>query len=88
MEKFLSVTGFGNIHEGHYERGYVLARDYFRSRDLDFLECYQAHEKDRESELGKHWFDAEKYANLALYASDLQDCSMLTLEIVDEDYYG
>ncbi len=88
MEQFLSVTGFGSVHEGHFESGYVLAREYFESRKLDILECYEAHEKDRESELGKHWIEAQRYANLALFADNLQDYSMLELEIVDEDYYG
>ena len=88
MEKFLSVTGFGPVHEGHFERGYILASEYFQSRDLDFLECYKAYELDKNSKLGKHWIDAERKANLVLYASNIQDYAMLDLEIVDEDYYG
>ena len=88
MEKFLSVTGFGNVNEGHYERGHVLASDYFSSKNLDFSECYEAYEEGKDSELGKHWIDAERFANLALYAFNLQDCSMLELELVDEDVYG
>lgn len=88
MEKFLSITGFGNVHEEHFENGHVLASEYFTNRNLDFLKCYEAYEKDNDSKLGKHWIDAEKHANLALYASNLQDCSMLELELVDEDIYG
>ena len=88
MEKFLSVTGFGNVHEGHFESGHVLASEYFTSRNLDFSKCYESYKKDQDSELAKHWLEAEKYANLALYAFNLQDCSMLELELVDEDIYG
>ena len=51
MEKFLSVSGFGNAHEGHYERGYVLAEDYFHSRNLDFYECYKAYQEDKKQSL-------------------------------------
>jgi len=88
MEKFLTVTGFGNVHEGHFERGYVLAMDYFQERNLDFLECYEGYQKDKDSELGKHWVGAGKFANLVLYASNQQDFSTLELEIVDEVVYG
>ncbi len=87
MQKFLSVTGFGNAQEEHFESGHALASEYFDSRNLVFLECYQAYEKDNKSTLGKHWLEAENYANLALYASNLQDCSMLELEIEDEDIF-
>ena len=81
MEKFLSISGFGDVHETHLESGIVLADDYFTQQDLDFLKCFEAHEKDANSELGQHWIAAEGKANLALYAFNLQDNSMLELKI-------
>ena len=87
MDKYLSVTGFGNVHEAHFERGYELATEYFNSRNLDFSKCFEAYEKDQGSRLGMHWVEAEKCANLALYAFNLQDCSMLELNIENEDIY-
>lgn len=87
MEKFLSVSGFGDVYEPHYESGYALAKEYFESRNLDFLECFEAYEQNKDSKLGKHWLEAGRYTNLALYAWNLQDSSCLTLEVVDEDYY-
>ncbi len=87
MEKFLSIDGFGDVHSVHFESGIVLARAYFSKHRLDFFECYEAFEKDKDSELGQHWEAAERRANLALYAFNLQDSSMLELEIVDEEGY-
>jgi len=87
MEMFLSITGFGNVCETHFESGIVLARDYFSENNLDFLKCYDAYEKDESSKLGLHWREAERKANLALYAFNLQDSSMLELEVSDEDNY-
>ena len=84
MEKFLSVSGFGDVHETHFESGLVLAINYFSEYDLDFLECYEAFEKDGKSELGQHWLAAESKANLALYGFNLQDSSRLELDIVNE----
>ncbi len=83
----MSIDGFGNVHEAHFECGIVLARDYFSKHRLAFLECYEAYEKDKDSELGQHWEAAERRANLALYAFNLQDNSMLELEIEDEEFY-
>ena len=85
MEKLLSISGFGDVHEEHFESGLVLARYYFSTRDLDFLECYEAFEVDEKSELGQHWLAAEDKANLALYGFNLQDSSMLELEVVNEN---
>ena len=87
MEKFLSINGFGDVQEKHFESGIVLAKGYFSKHHLDFLECYYAFEKGNNSELGKHWCKAEQEANLALYAFNLQDSSMLELEVIDEGYY-
>lgn len=87
MDKFLSVTGFGNVHEAHFESGLVLARDYFSEHGLDYLACYEAFEKDEKSDLGQHWVAAEQKANLALYGFNLQDSSMLELKLVDEEFY-
>ena len=84
MEKYLSIDGFGDVHEEHFECGLVLAENYFSKHGLDFLKCYEAFDKDENLELGKHWGKAEQEANLALYAFNLQDSSMLELEIVDE----
>ncbi len=83
MEMFLSVTGFGDVHETHFESGIVLAREYFSGNNLDFLKCYEAFEKNDKSELGLHWLNAERKANLALFAFNLQDNSMLELEVSD-----
>ena len=87
MEKFLSVDGFGDVHEVHFESGIELAKGYFSKHNLDFLECYNAFEKNEKSELGKHWSKAEQKANLALYAFNLQDSSMLELGISGEEFY-
>ncbi len=87
MEKFLSVSGFGDAREEHFESGLVLARDYFSERGLDFLECHDAYIKNQDSELGMHWQKAECKANLALYAFNLQKSSILELEIIDEYIY-
>ncbi len=87
MEKFLSISGFGDVSERHYESGIVLARQYFLARDLDFYKCYNAYVKDETSELGLQWIAAEREANLALYAFNLQDSSMLELELADEEVY-
>ncbi len=84
MEKFLSVSGFGDVHEMHFESGLVLAINYFSEHNLDFLECYEAFEKDGKSELGQHWVTAESKANLALYGFNLQDSSMLELDVENE----
>ncbi|MCF6205071.1 MAG: hypothetical protein L3J59_15615, partial [Methylococcaceae bacterium] len=54
----------------------------FFEHGLDFLKCYDAFDKDEKSELGKHWSKAEQVANLALYGFNLQDSSMLELEVV------
>lgn len=87
MDKYLSVSGFGDVHEGHFESGIILARDYFSEQGLDFLECHDAYIKNQNSELGIQWQEAERKANLALYTFNLQDSSMLELEIIDEDIY-
>ncbi len=87
MKKVLSVSGFGDVHEDHFESGLVLARRYFSEHNLDFLECYNAFEDNKKSELGKHWANAELQANLALYAFNLQDSSMLELKVIGRDIY-
>ena len=87
MEKFLSISGFGDVSEMHFESGIELAQDYFLEQGLDFLECYQAYKKEEKSELGQHWITAEHKANLVLYAYKLQNNSMLELEVVDEEVY-
>lgn len=87
MEKFLSISGFGDVYEEHFESGIVLARDYFAEQNLNFLECHAAYIKNQNSELGIHWQKAEGKANLALYGFNLQGNSMLELEIVDEEIY-
>ncbi len=87
MEKFLSIDGFGSVHSLHFERGIVLAREYFSKHELDFLECYEAYQVNEGSELGQHWLAAEARANLVLYASNLYDTATLELEIVDEEGY-
>jgi len=84
MEKFLSIDGCGDVCEHHFESGIVLARDYFSEHGLDFLACYEAFERDDKSELGQHWIAAENKANLALYAFNLQDNSMLELGVCCE----
>ncbi len=87
MEKVLTVSGFGDVHEEHFESGLILAENYFFEHGLDFLACYKAFEKDEKSELGLHWVAAEDKANLALYGFNLQDSSMLELGIDGEDFY-
>ena len=86
MEKFLSISGFGDVHETHFESGLVLAVNYFSEYELDFLECYEAFEKDEKSELGQHWLAAESKANLALYGFNLQGSFMLELGVSSEYY--
>ena len=84
MEKILSVSGFGDIFSVHFEAGIVLAEEYFDQNNLDFLKCHEAFEKDENSTLVRHWAAAQTKANLALYAFNLQDSSMLELEISEE----
>ena len=84
MEKYLSIDGFGDVHEAHFESGLVLAVAYFSENDLDFIECYKAFKNNEKSELSKHWTVAESKANLALYGFNLQDNSMLVLNVVNE----
>lgn len=52
MEKFLSIGGFGDVHEEHFEGGLALARNYFSEYGLDFLECHDAYAKNQNSKLG------------------------------------
>ena len=87
MKKYLSIDGFGDVHEEHFECGLVLAENYFSEYGLDFLECYESYKKDENSVLGQHWREAEQEANLALYAFGLQGSSMLELKIVDKKSY-
>lgn len=86
MEKYLSIDGFGDVHEAHFESGLILARVYFSEHGLDFIECYKAFKKNEKSDLGQHWVAAESKANLALYGFNLQDNSMLELEVINEEY--
>jgi len=86
MMKYLSVSGFGDVSEEHFESGLALAENYFSEHGLDFLECHDKHLKNQTSELGMHWQKAERKANLALYAFNLQDGSMLELEIREDSY--
>ncbi len=69
MEKVLTVSGFGDVHEEHFERGLVLAENYFFEHGLDFLKCYDVFDKDEKSELGKHWSKAEQVANFPAVGS-------------------
>ncbi len=87
MEKFLSIDGFGDVHDLHFESGLELARRYFSEHNLDFLECYESYKKDEKSVLGLHWREAERQTNLALYAFNLQDSSMLELKVIGRDIY-
>ena len=86
MMKYLSVSGFGDVSEEDFESGLMLAENYFSKHGLDFLECHDEHLKNQNSELGMHWKKAERKASLALYAFNLQDNSMLILEVSGEEY--
>lgn len=78
MEKVLSTSGIGQTWGDVLESGLVLAEAYFEEHKLDFLECFEAYEN---SDLGKHWLTAKRKADLALYASNIQDDSMIILEV-------
>ena len=81
MEKVLTASGIGQAWGDVLESGLVLAEGYFQEYDLDFESCHEAFENDENSELGKHWLAAENKANLALYAFNIQDDSMVVLEV-------
>lgn len=85
MGIFLSIDGFGDVHEAHFESGLELARGYFSENNLDYLECYESYKRDNNSILGQHWSKAEDKANLALYAFNLQDNSILELVVVNRE---
>ena len=87
-EEVIYMTGRDNgVKLFHKVKTSTHLRDYFFENGLDFLKCYKAFEKDEKSELGQHWITAESNANLALYAFNLQDSSLLQLEVVNEKYY-
>ena len=58
--------------------------EYFDRNILDFLECYEAFEKKESSDLGQHWVAAQKRTNLVFYGFNLQESSMLELDISEE----
>ncbi|MDV5170978.1 hypothetical protein [Photobacterium rosenbergii] len=84
MSKFeLGAYTIGDAPQYLADEGVELAKKYFDEQDIDMLVCFEAYERDQNSDLGRHWLAAEREANRVLAGDGRYDNSMVVLEAVE-----
>ena len=76
----LIAEGVGDVPAWLADEGLELAVAYFEENDLDPKACFEAKREGSDSELAKHWDQAEKLANKVLLSNSRYDQSMISLD--------
>jgi len=79
-KKELIAVGVGDVPSWLADEGLELAISYFEENDLSPKACYEAKRDDSDSELAKHWSNAETLANKVLLSDSRYDQSMINLD--------